>query len=116
MHVLEALVNIEVRCANCGNILEIKGVSGNYHNAGPREYVIKVRSCQACTNPPYQVDTIAPERRRVIQANQFAAALLMPQDLVREHFATGLSVDALAESFGVSKQVMAIRLAQLGLI
>lgn len=57
-----------------------------------------------------------------VEANQFAAALLMPGSLVRERaqdFGTtqldDLHVSALAKEFKVSEQAMAIRLSVLGL-
>ena len=58
-----------------------------------------------------------------IEANQFAACLLMPADLVRQEVATyggGPLVDshvsALASAFKVSEQAMTIRLSTLGLL
>lgn len=54
--------------------------------------------------------------RQEVQANIFAAALLMPEDMVREEFKNVSSVDELAIKFGVSSQAMAIRLTILGLI
>ncbi len=58
-----------------------------------------------------------------IEANQFAACLLMPSKLVRERvakFKTGhiydVHISALAREFGVSEQAMAIRLNILGLL
>lgn len=56
-----------------------------------------------------------------IQANAFAAALLMPEWLVRERQPSPIpnsddhTVDELAEAFKVSSQAMGIRLASLGL-
>jgi Zn-dependent peptidase ImmA (M78 family) len=59
-----------------------------------------------------------------IQANAFAAELLMPKDLVmRAVTETGLGpddsvdvlVDSLAEQFGVSRQAMDYRLVNLGI-
>jgi Zn-dependent peptidase ImmA (M78 family) len=51
-----------------------------------------------------------------VQSNIFAAALLMPKDMLKKEFEKGLSVDELALMFGVSKEAMAIRLSQLELI
>jgi Zn-dependent peptidase ImmA (M78 family) len=57
-----------------------------------------------------------------VQANQFAASLLMPERLVREHAektAKPLSekdVKILASAFRVSEQAMTIRLSVLGLV
>ncbi|MBI1917273.1 MAG: ImmA/IrrE family metallo-endopeptidase [Planctomycetes bacterium] len=58
---------------------------------------------------------ITPERRREIQANMFAAALLMPEDAVRSEWSGLRSVDALARKFNVSEEAMGIRVGQLGL-
>jgi Zn-dependent peptidase ImmA (M78 family) len=58
-----------------------------------------------------------------IQANQFAAALLMPESLLRneiEHvgfdLANEIALDYLAEKFGVSRQAMSFRLANLNIL
>ncbi|MBC3911585.1 ImmA/IrrE family metallo-endopeptidase [Undibacterium sp. NL8W] len=55
---------------------------------------------------------------RELQANKFAAELLMPASLVREHYLNGKagSVEALANIFGVSKDAMGYRLINLRLI
>lgn len=51
------------------------------------------------------------------EANRFAAALLMPEDLVRREVRDqGLNVLGLARSFGVSGQAMHIRLEALRLL
>lgn len=50
-----------------------------------------------------------------VQANQFAAALLMPAELVRQAFATKRGLPEMARLFNVSEEAMAIRLARLGL-
>lgn len=61
------------------------------------------------------------EDRQEIEANQFAAALLMPSDLVRSELerividlADESSLASLAENFQVSRQAMSFRLANLG--
>ena len=67
--------------------------------------------------------TLAPEpgapwtatRRQEWEANQFAAALLMPADLVRQQVAAIQDLDGLARWFQVSQDAMAIRLHTLGL-
>jgi len=65
-----------------------------------------------------------PEARRLQEqeANEFAAELLMPEEVLRERFAdkplnvhSGNIVQALAAEFGVSELVFALRLSQLGL-
>ncbi len=50
-----------------------------------------------------------------VQANQFAAALLMPETLVRQAFEKTQSLPELARLFNVSEEAMAIRLGRLGL-
>lgn len=59
-----------------------------------------------------------PQGRRTmeVEANRFAAALLMPEELVREVFEPGKSVDELAQQFNVSAEAMGIRLGTLGLV
>jgi Zn-dependent peptidase ImmA (M78 family) len=65
------------------------------------------------------------ENLQEIQANQFAAALLMPEGLVREALAEldfdlgdedGTALEDLAKQFQVSRQAMSFRLANLGLL
>lgn len=65
------------------------------------------------------------EYRHEIEANQFAAALLMPEALVRtalNHTSFDLAdenattLDELARQFQVSRQAMSFRLANLGLL
>ena len=57
-----------------------------------------------------------------IEANQFAASLLMPSQLLKQHaagYGTTLldsDVSALADKFNVSEQAMTIRLSALGLL
>jgi Zn-dependent peptidase ImmA (M78 family) len=58
-----------------------------------------------------------------IQANQFAAALLMPEELLRlevAHIGFDLAdestLDALAEKFQVSRQAMSFRLSKLNIL
>lgn len=50
-----------------------------------------------------------------IYANQFAAALLMPEELVRQDHKRGLGRVRLALRFGVSEEAMGYRLQNLGL-
>ena len=63
------------------------------------------------------------EQKREIEANRFAAALLMPADLVRHHFEASQfdlgdesALEELAQRFEVSTQAMSIRLSNLGLL
>jgi Zn-dependent peptidase ImmA (M78 family) len=58
---------------------------------------------------------ITPKRRQEIQANMFAAALLMPEDAVRSEWQEMQSIGELARRFNVSETAMGIRLDQLGL-
>lgn len=50
-----------------------------------------------------------------VQANQFAAALLMPADLLRDAYQKTREVSELARMFNVSEEAMAIRLGRLRL-
>ena len=58
---------------------------------------------------------ITPQRRREIQANMFASALLMPEEDVRREWPTLRSVSGLARRFNVSEAAMGFRIDQLGL-
>lgn len=60
-------------------------------------------------------EAVTEERRREIQANQFAAALLMPEEFVRELRSLLPDVGSLARAFNVSEEAMGYRLNQLGL-
>ena len=53
--------------------------------------------------------------RYELEADHFAAALLMPEHAVRDEWENVKSVKALAHRFNVSEAAMAIRLVQLGL-
>jgi Zn-dependent peptidase ImmA (M78 family) len=55
------------------------------------------------------------QRRPEIQANQFASALLMPPELVREAFKNTHDLSELARIFNVSEAAMGFRLSRLGL-
>ena len=65
--------------------------------------------------PPESGEELSEERWREIQANMFAAALLMPEDEVREAWLRLRSIGAMARLFNVSEQAMGIRLDQLRL-
>ncbi len=58
---------------------------------------------------------VTPERRREIQANMFAAALLMPELAVRADWKKLGSLEAMARRYNVSEAAMGIRVDQLGL-
>ena len=51
-----------------------------------------------------------------IEANQFAAALLMPREHIRRAWYEGRSVQEMAALFGVSESAMGYRLGNLGLL
>ena len=55
------------------------------------------------------------QRNREIEANWFAAALLMPEELVRERWAENPSVIVLARLFNVSEEAMGYRIDALDL-
>lgn len=57
----------------------------------------------------------SPRKLMEVQANQFAAALLMPAALVRMAFQETENLSALARMFNVSEEAMAIRLGTLSL-
>ena len=63
----------------------------------------------------YATSEITPERRREIEANQFAAALLMPEQLVRQVWPDFSSVLEMAKLFQVSEESMGYRIVSLGL-
>lgn len=66
----------------------------------------------------YRLEPDAAEgpKRAEVQANWFAAALLMPAALVKSAFAETPDVDYLARNFQVSSEAMGIRLNTLGLL
>lgn len=51
-----------------------------------------------------------------VEANTFAATLLMPPQAVQACVSGGYSIDRMCNYFGVSSVAMAIRLKQLGLV
>ncbi len=65
--------------------------------------------------PPEPGEELSEERWREIQANMFAAALLMSEDDVRQAWHRLHSIGAMARLFNVSEQAMGIRLDQLRL-
>ena len=73
-----------------------------------RSYLPKYRNANSSTGTDWQ------ER----EANAFAAALLMPEHLVRKEYNKdpykAMNNFEIAEEFGVSQQAMAIRLSNLG--
>jgi Zn-dependent peptidase ImmA (M78 family) len=65
--------------------------------------------------PPEDESQVTPVHRMEIQANMFAAALLMPEDAVRAEWEGLKSIPAMARRFNVSQEAMGIRIGQLGL-
>ena len=63
----------------------------------------------------YDSEDMTQERVKEIQANQFAAALLMPEILVRQAWQKRRSISELARLFQVSEEAMGYRIASLGL-
>ena len=60
-------------------------------------------------------DPGVPRTRQEVEANQFAAALLMPAELVKQEWTKYRSIEGMARRFQVSQQAMGIRIVQLGL-
>ncbi len=69
-------------------------------------------------NDPSEITGSGDSHRKMeVQANQFAAALLMPRNMVEEKFKAGITDLAnLAHLFRVSEEAMGYRLDQLGLV
>ena len=65
--------------------------------------------------PNEDQEVVTPEKRREIQANMFAAALLMPETSVKEEWPSVATVEGMARRFNVSETAMKIRLKSLGL-
>lgn len=61
-------------------------------------------------------DEMTDKKRQEVQANQFAAALLMPEELVKKAYSITSEIAQLSLLFNVSEPAMAIRLSQLGLV
>ena len=61
-------------------------------------------------------DDVDETRRMDVEANQFAAALLMPEPLVREVYGKTNSLAEMARLFNVSEEAMGIRLNTLRMV
>jgi len=61
-------------------------------------------------------DNTEDNRYHEIEANQFAAALLMDAELIKKYWPILKTLDAMAEVFKVSEAAMGIRLSGLGLV
>lgn len=83
------------------------------HLMGDGEYIDK--EANLFRQQPGEDRLITSERRREIQANMFAASLLMPEDEVRRYWKERRSIDELAKIFFVSAEAMGYRLDSLGL-
>lgn len=57
----------------------------------------------------------SPERFMEVEANWFAAELLMPQEFVREEWKANPNVSTMAKIFNVSEEAMGYRIDALGL-
>lgn len=67
------------------------------------------------SNVLYRLDE-ATARRLEIEANNFAASLLMPAHLVRKAWTATEDIESCARIFNVSVAAMAIRLTKLGIL
>jgi Zn-dependent peptidase ImmA (M78 family) len=65
---------------------------------------------------PQDRKELSPKQRQEIQANMFAAGLLMPEPAVRARWQSNGSIEALARQFNVTDGVMIDRLMTLGLV
>ncbi len=69
------------------------------------------------TNILYRSDEVSPEAKRLeIEANNFAASLLMPSDLVRRAWEATGTIEDCARIFQVSAIAMTVRLTTLGIV
>ncbi len=83
------------------------------HLMGDGEYIDK--EANMFRRQPAEDRRMTPEWRREIQANQFAASLLMPEDEVRRYWNERKSIEELARIFNVSDEAMGYRVDALGL-
>ena len=83
------------------------------HLIGDGEYVDK--EANMFRQQPGEERTMTPERRKEIQANMFAASLLMPEEEVRRYWKERRSIEELAKIFNVSEEAMGYRVDSLGL-
>ena len=83
------------------------------HLLGDGEYVDD--EANLFRQEPGEDRTMTGERRREIQANRFAASLLMPGEEVGRYWRERRSIEELAKIFNVSVEAMGYRLDALGL-
>ncbi len=84
------------------------------HLLGDGEYVDKEANLFR-RQPGEDGTMMPPDRRKEIQANMFAASLLMPEEEVRRYWIERKSIEELAKIFNVSTEAMGYRLDSLGL-
>jgi Zn-dependent peptidase ImmA (M78 family) len=63
-----------------------------------------------------RADSPSDDPQKELEANNFAAELIMPEDKVREFWGLTHDISACANAFLVSKSAMAVRLEKLGLV
>ena len=84
------------------------------HLVGDAEIVTrKIDLFRECMKPEYEEDE---DKRKEVEANQFAAGLLMPESLMREVYEKTGGLREMARVFNVSEEAMGIRLNTLGLV
>ncbi|MHB1210605.1 MAG: ImmA/IrrE family metallo-endopeptidase [Acidimicrobiales bacterium] len=83
-----------------------------HFTAGDIEFIDNADSFRSAIDPNAEW---TEERRREWEANVFAAALLMPEELVRRKWRDIGDAGGLAEWFQVSRTAMSLRLDALGL-
>jgi Zn-dependent peptidase ImmA (M78 family) len=89
--------------------------------ATPGLFSAAQRPCFACTSADERTSDndermAGARRRREIRANQFAATLLMPDDLVREVWRERRDVERVASLLVVSSEALGYRLRELRVI
>lgn len=92
----------------CGHLLL-------HANSGDQLWVDKTYSPVFYRN----VESSSGEKFHEIQANQFAAGVLMPEELLRQHVkgdVSDMDISRLALRFKVSEQAMTLRLVALGML
>jgi len=84
------------------------------HLAGDGEIVTKrVDLFRESIKPEYEADE---GKRKEVEANQFAAALLMPEVLLKEAWQGRTCIREMARLFNVSEEAMGIRLSSLRML
>lgn len=65
--------------------------------------------------PSLELATDQSSAMMEVQANMYAAALLMPESAIRDQYACTQDIHAMAKKFGVSREAMGHRISNLGL-